>query len=95
MPASGLPGCKKDDGRPRQRGELSRASPAASREADTIMAALRTHRYRAYFSLSDSSFVFPLLGRKNHWLHLCYRWLLRARCAQFWRKSARNSAQLF
>ena len=32
-----------------------------------------------YFSLSDASFVFPLLGRKNHWLHLCYRWLLRAR----------------
>jgi len=57
MPASGLPGCKKDDGRPRQRGELSRASPAASREADLIMAALRTHRYRAYFSLADSKYA--------------------------------------
>ena len=57
MPAAGPPGCKKDDGKPRRRNEMSKANAAQSREAETIATFLRQHNYRAYYTLSDSKYA--------------------------------------
>jgi exonuclease III len=56
MPAQGPPGCKKDDGKPRRRTELARGTAAQAREADELGSFLRSHGYRAYYSLSDSKY---------------------------------------
>ena len=57
MPAAGPAGCKKDDGKPRRRSEISKATAAQAREADVIASFLRTHNYRAYYTLSDSKYA--------------------------------------
>ena len=57
LPVAGPPGCKKDDGKSRRRGEIARTTPAQSREADEIFSFLRSHNYRAYWSCSDSKYA--------------------------------------
>ena len=57
MPAAAPQGAKANDGKPRRRGEPSKATAALAREADQVTAFLRAHNYRAHFSLSDSKYA--------------------------------------
>jgi hypothetical protein len=68
-PAHGRIGCKKGDGQPRQHGTFSRATPALSKEADTILAFCREYGYRSYWSLAEYKYAGTGL-------------LVRAACAQ-------------
>ena len=79
FPATGPPGCKKDDGKPRRRGELSRVTPAQAKEADTITSFLRQHNYRPYWTLSDSKYAgCGLLVRRDRAQPLAVRFSLAA-----------------
>ena len=54
MPASGPPGCKRGDGKPRNRAAMARSSSTRDRnDADRIAAFLRASNLRAYYSLAD------------------------------------------
>ena len=57
MPARGPPGAKPKDGKPRERGALSRADKKASEEAEAIGSLLARHQYRAYYSLADQKYA--------------------------------------
>ena len=57
LPVAGPQGCKRDDGKSRRRGEIARTTPVQFREADAISSFLRSHNYRAYWSLSDSKYA--------------------------------------
>lgn len=56
MPAAGPPGCKKDDGKPRRRGEMARSTAAQSKEADAITTFVRSAGYKAYWTLADHKY---------------------------------------
>ena len=57
MPARAPPGAKPKDGKPRERGALSRADKKASEEAEAIGSLLARHQYRAYYSLADQKYA--------------------------------------